>query len=144
MTTSSDWPKPKRGDIVLCRFPYQENPSAPGPTARPALVVDISTTNLVRVCYGTGQVHHNKANLKPHEFAILDGASVRGSGLSEGTKFDLSKIVWLPYDKHWFPPSVSGSNSPRMGNLSGCKSLKPEFFAAMKAAGHVGLLPPGV
>ena len=123
-------PMPAEGDILLAKFPQVENLGSPGPKPRPAVVLSISVTdNAVIVAYGTS-VRTDK--LFSGEF-VLDpsdpGFSL--SGLSYRTKFDLNRVVRLPFDSDWFTPVSSvyvSSPLPKIG------TLHPSYAAAYLAA----------
>jgi hypothetical protein len=115
------WPEPQAGVIVWCRFP--DTPALqPGPKPRPALVLvvfdDEAPQFRVRVTYGTSQ---KVERLYAGEFRIApeDGAAFRLSGLSFATKFNLSKVVELPYSTPWFdvPPAAPFGQTPQLGVL---------------------------
>lgn len=143
MTTK--WLPPKRGDIVLCFYPLEEEPHKPGPYLRPALVLDISTNKGVFVCYGTGQAHHkNQESIAGHEFGIFEMRHLSATSLDEATIFDLSRTAWLPFDDKWFGEPRGNPGSPVIGKMRSCKSLKPVLFTAMAAANLAHLLPPSV
>ena len=114
------FPAPRPGDIVWCHFP-QDKQLAPGPKARPALVVKVGEIDgkpAVAVAYGTSQ---RVEALHPGEFAITraDREAFALAGLSFDTKFDLSSVVELPYLKQWFavPPGAPQGQSPKLGLL---------------------------
>ena len=115
------WPEPQAGVIVWCRFP--DTPALqPGPKPRPALVLvvfdDEAPQFRVQVTYGTSQ---KVDRLYAGEFRITpeDGAAFRLSGLSFATKFNLSKVVELPYNRPWFdvPPAAPFGQTPQLGVL---------------------------
>ena len=72
----------------------------------------------VTVAYGTSQ---RTRDLRAGEFAITeaDGEAYRLSGLSYATKFDLRRMVDLPYNDDWFgvPPSPRYGQTPMLGVL---------------------------
>lgn len=147
MTTGSTkankaWSGPCRGSITLCRFPYDENSTIPGPKVRPAIVLDVEKVgNRVMVCYGTGQAHHVKlSDLRPDQVGVLDGHHVRALGLEEATVFDLNRTVFLPYDTAWFKAAPSRS-SPIIGNVKSCGPVRQQLLAAMTYSGLGHLLP---
>ncbi|HEY9035892.1 MAG TPA: type II toxin-antitoxin system PemK/MazF family toxin [Pseudomonadales bacterium] len=128
------WPDPNAGDIVWCHFP--QVPGNPGPKPRPALIIAVDDSNPkaihVQVAYGTSQ----KTNrLYAGEFLIAkqhNADAYRLAGLSYDTKFDLGKIVQLPYNSLWFAIAPRASASPHLGTLH--PSLMPALTAAYKAA----------
>ena len=127
------FPAPRPGDIVWCHFP-QDNLLAPGPKARPALVVKVGEIDgkpAVAVAYGTSQ---RVEALYPGEFAITrtDREAFDLAGLSFDTKFDLSNVVELPYTTRWFavPPGAPHGQSPKLG------LLHPTILRRAAAAHH--------
>ena len=114
------FPAARPGDIVWCHFP-QDKILKPGPKSRPGLVVKvggIAGEPAVAVAYGTSQ---NVGELHPGEFAITrtDREAFLLAGLSFDTKFDLSRVVELPFSAQWFavPPGAPHGQSPKMGIL---------------------------
>ena len=112
------FPAARPGDIVWCHFP-QHKILKPGPKSRPGLVVkvgEIAGEPAVAVAYGTGQ---NVGELHPGEFAIIraDREAFLLGGLSFDTKFDLSRVVELPFSTQWFavPPGAPHGQNPRWG-----------------------------
>ncbi|WP_439894968.1 type II toxin-antitoxin system PemK/MazF family toxin [Pseudomonas syringae] len=123
-------PLPSEGDILLAKFPLVESLGSPGPKCRPVLVLSYSAADhSVIVAYGTS-VRTDK--LFPGEFLLdpLDpGFSL--SGLSYRTKFNLARVVQLPFDSDWFTPVSSvyvSSPLPKLG------VLHPSYAAAYLAA----------
>lgn len=129
------YPPPSPGDIVWCRFPQGELP-APGPKARPALVLRVGETAgkpVVEVAYGTSQ---KVDTLYAGEFAIgpSDGSAYASAGLSRPTKFDLRRTSELDYNEIWFavPPGAPCGQTPKLGLLH--PSLVRRAKAAYNAA----------
>lgn len=114
------WPAPNAGDIVWCHFPQVLG--NPGPKPRPALVIAVDDTNpgevQVRVAYGTSQKTHR---LYAGEFLIAkqnNAEAYKLAGLSYDTKFDMGKIVQLPYNTLWFAVAPgSPAKNPHLGTL---------------------------
>lgn len=114
------WPEPTAGDILWCHFPDNIHPK---PKPRPSLVVfvkmDKEGTIIVSVAYGTSK----KTNrLYKGEFRITkyeNPAAYLSAGLSYDTKFDLSKIIDLPYNHKYFsiPPHAPYGQIPQLGIL---------------------------
>ena len=125
------WTEPTAGEIVWCHFPNQVHPRA---KPRPALILTVFDDDApqftVRVCYGTSQ---RTTKLYRGEFSILrdrDPAAFESAGLSYDTKFDLRKIVDLPYSSDWFsvPPAAPHGQRPKLG------MLHPSLIRALQAA----------
>jgi hypothetical protein len=133
---SPGWfPAPSPGDIVWCRFP-QNKLSAPGPKARPALVLRVGEHSghpVAEVAYGTSQ---RVDRLYSGEFAITlaDQAAYEAAGLSEPTKFNLGATFELDFNDQWFavPPGAPHGQTPRLGVLH--PSLMRRAKAAFEAA----------
>jgi len=122
---------PEPGDFVYCRFPHTGLPG-PGPKLRPALVLqvgDIDGEPFVRVAYGTSQ---KTDRLHAGELLMSgeDGAAYALSGLAYPTKFDLGRVVELPYNDIWFgvPPRAPFGQTPKLG------VLHPNLMRRAKAA----------
>ena len=90
----------------------------------------------VQVAYGTSQ---KVSELRSGQFAIApaDNQAYAASGLSFPTKFDLRKLVNLPYTDEWFrvPPAPRHGQTPKLGTLHA--SLVRRLHAAAAAT-----LPP--
>jgi len=136
--TARPFPAPSPGDVVWCRFPEDLRNPAPGPKARPGIVVRLfapasqDAPYVVEVCYGTKQLRgiydHELLIARsehPDEFAL--------AGLSYDTKFDLSKFARLPYTDEWFeiPKLQRYGATPKMGLLHA--SAVPRLQAAARA-----------
>lgn len=96
---------PQRGDIVSCRFPLDENPRAPGPKARPVLVVNHrfwapTNTHLLTVVYGTTRVDGRRP--AQDEFLLRNPESLRQAGLHHATKFVIGRHRELAFDNDFF------------------------------------------
>lgn len=128
------WPEPSAGDIVWCRFP--EVVGVPGPKPRPGLVIKVFDDDepefAVEIAYGTSQ----KTNrLHAGEFLIpeIPAAPYKLAGLSYPTKFNLKKLVQLPFNSEWFDLAPGNiAQTPVMGTLH--PSLHKAFLAAYHAA----------
>lgn len=125
------WPEPTAGEIAWCHFPDEVHPRA---KARPALILTVFDDDApqftVRVCYGTSQ---RTTKLYRGEFSILrdrNPAAFESAGLSYDTKFNLGKLVDLPYSSDWFsvPPAAPHGQRPKLG------MLHPSLIRALQAA----------
>lgn len=113
----SDRLLPAPGDVVWCRFPYDERPNHPAPSGHPALVFQVvqqnSGTFSVQVAFGTSNItrapHH--LNLVIHNMRSLDHA-----GLQRATLFDLGRVRFLPWTSDWFH-AIGRNKTPIMGGL---------------------------
>ena len=129
------WPEPAAGDIVWCHFPDGMHPRS---KPRPALVLLVFDDDVpeftVRVAYGTSQ---RTTTLYGGEIAILKGnnpAAYAAANLSFDTKFDLRRLLDLPYSADWFsvPPAAPHGQTPKLGTLH--PSLVRAVQAAFRAA----------
>jgi hypothetical protein len=114
------WPEPAAGDIVWCHFP---NDIHPKPKPRPGLLVETREDEagrfFVTVAYGTSQ---KTDRLYSGEFRIAKAehpAAYASAGLSYDTKFDLGKVVELPFNDAYFsvPPHAPHGQIPKLGTL---------------------------
>ena len=120
-TPTHDFPisiLPAPYDIVWCRFPYVPNLGDPGPYARPALVKNAATlpdgTAQVEVVYGTTNL---KLGRRRFDFVVSKASEMDACGLYRATRFDLDKIIWLPWTTDWFEV-LPDYNSPVIGTLT--------------------------
>ena len=129
-------------DIVYCHFP-EAGSLIPAPKPRPALVLNVNDGESplhVQIAYGTSRKTLDKYS---GEFTIGpdDGAVFIQTGLTVATKFDLARLVWLPYDSHWFKPrtGAGASKTPKLGYLDAGKtlSIRRRFEASGRAAGLI-------
>lgn len=114
------WPEPTAGEIVWCHFPDNIHPK---PKPRPGLIistkVDDEENFFVSVAYGTSQ----KTNrLYIGEFLISKrdhSAAYASAGLSYDTKFNLKRILELPFNEDYFsvPPLAPYGQIPKQGIL---------------------------
>jgi hypothetical protein len=114
------WPEPTAGDIAWCHFPDHIHPK---PKARPGLITltkeDGEGSVFVTVAYGTSQ---KTDRIYSGEFRITKSehpAAYASAGLSYDTKFDLSKMLELPYNDGYFsvPPHAPYGQTPKLGTL---------------------------
>lgn len=105
-----------RGSIVSCRFPLAETPDAPGPSARPALVVRVfrDTDHIWKaiVAYGTSRDTRSNAG---HEIRVQGAERLAACGLHRPTRFTLSRMRVLPINPDFFAYAQTGS--PILGSL---------------------------
>jgi hypothetical protein len=125
------WAEPTAGDIVWCHFPDNINLR---PKPRPALILTVFDDNApqfeVKVAYGTSQ---RATTLHRGEFSILrdrNPGAYEAAGLSYDTKFDMNKVIDLPYTADWFsvPPAAPHGQTPKLG------VLHPSLVRALEAA----------
>ncbi len=122
-------PIPNVGDIVWTKFPTNNGSL---PKARPALVVRSSPSRrTLQVAYGTSK---GLCNLHRREFAITKNSSgFQQTGLSYSTKFDMGRLVDLPFTNEWFAVAQDRNgpkNTPVLGILP-ASSYKEMFLAFM-------------
>ena len=133
------WHLPSPGDIVWCHFPFSPA-TDPGPKPRPALVVGVREYEdgvTINVAYGTTK---RTTALRAGEFVISKDkhpAAFKQAGLAYDTKFDLNKVIELPWTERYFkvPPTPSQvfGQTPKLGSLHA--SMSRALFAAHKASG---------
>lgn len=128
------WEVPRVGDIVHCRFPdflaavLEKHERK----TRPALVTGVQEFAngkvSVNVAYGTSQIG---AELRLG--SILLPASDVKLGLAVDTRFDMRKMVSLPFDTEWFAsnPEQRFGLHPKKGKLD---LNNPEYRAALSTA----------
>jgi hypothetical protein len=99
---------PAPASIVWCCFPTDLAPGVPGPKARPALVFKVRYVDdppgnrfYVQIAYGTSKL---KPGRRPHDFSIANSATLDLIGLPQATRFDLDRILWLPWARPFFEP----------------------------------------
>jgi len=127
-------------DLVYCNFP-DEGALDPAPRPRPALVLNVaddSEPQRVEVAYGTTRKTTQKY-AGEFELTPRDGEVFQHTGLTEESKFDLRRCVWLPYNDRWFKPKPASppKTTPKLGtlDLNLDKSVQRRFLAAAEAAG---------
>ena len=127
-------------DLVFCHFPT-EGALEPAPKPRPALVLNVaddSDPQRVEVAYGTSKKTTQKY-AGEFELTPRDGKVFQRAGLTEESKFDLRRRVWLPYNERWFTPKPASPlrKTPKLGalDLNLNKSVQRRFLAAAEAAG---------
>jgi hypothetical protein len=132
------WPEPTAGDIVWCHFPDSIHPK---PKPRPGLITltkeDDQGSIFVSVAYGTSQ---KTDRLYSGEFRITKSehpAAYASAGLSYDTKFNLSKMLELPYNDDYFsvPPLAPHGQTPKLGTLHpSMVRIAAAAFAAVRNA----------
>jgi hypothetical protein len=123
---------------VWGHFPFLPA-TEPGPKPRPALIVGVRTFEdgvTVQVAYATTQ---RTSSLRTGEFLIAkDKHSVafKQAGLAFDTKFDLNKVIELPWTDRYFKvpptPNPAFGQTPKMGSLHA--SMIRTLIAAHEAA----------
>jgi PemK-like, MazF-like toxin of type II toxin-antitoxin system len=133
------WPAPSPGDIVWCHFPFLPA-TEPGPKPRPALVVGVRTFEdslTIQVVYGTTQ---RTTSLRSGEFLIskdTHAVAFKQAGLAFDTKFDLKKLIELPWTDRYF--KVPLTPNPAFGQTPKLGSLHASMIKALSAAhGAIG------
>ena len=102
---------PRQYDIVWCLYPRREDKLAPGPVARPALVLDVRVNAEEKkaaliVAYGTGVF--DEATQGKIDLIIDDWDEVHALGLHKPTRFALSpqSRMQLPWCAEYFVPPM--------------------------------------
>lgn len=70
---------------------------------------------IVQVIYGTSKP---KMQQRPHDFFVMNYQEMYEAGLHEATRFDLDRILWLPWSSDFFVPISAQYSSPVVGHLS--------------------------
>ena len=99
---------PAAGSLVWCNFPEALTDGVPGPKDRPALVFKTRYATdppgdrfYVLVAYGTSVL---KTGKRPDDFVVANSVMIDLLRLPKATRFDLDKMVWLPWARPWFVP----------------------------------------
>jgi hypothetical protein len=120
------WPQPSVGDLVSCRFPF-DDPSIPGAKARPCLVIKVLQNTTTKATWldvipGTGQgtstqAASSRAPLLDTEFEEpADPQKLGLTHLDEATRFDFDLVTRVPYNGAYF--SASNRQTPVFGSAS--------------------------
>jgi hypothetical protein len=107
-------------DIVWCAFPEHLDLGKPAPKMRPGLVITNALRGkdelpFVQVIYGTSNL---KQQQRRHDFFVTNYQEMYDAGLHQATRFDLDRILWLPWAVEFFKPVSSQYADPTMGHLS--------------------------
>ncbi len=110
---------PRSLDIVLCRFPFLEEPETPPPRRSPCLVWRVrrhlpTRTVWISVFFGTSNLKLDRRTGR--DLIIRNAARLRAMGLRRATRFDLEKHAELPWNTLWFP-CPDGKKTPIIGRL---------------------------
>lgn len=99
---------PAPASIVWCNFPEDIAPRQPGPKPRPGLVFKVRYASeppddrfLVLIAYGTSKL---KLNRRPNDFTVANATTLDILRLPQATRFDLDRILWLPWARPFFSP----------------------------------------
>ncbi len=112
---------PRVYDIVLCRFPFVEDPDTPPSHHRsPCLVKAVRLHSSRRAAFVTVAV--GTSNLKTERRSDIDliihnASDMHEMGLAVSTRFDLDRIFDLPWARQWFP-IPNGRMTPKLGSLN--------------------------
>jgi len=114
---------PQQYDVVWCLYPHRENRLAPGPVARPVLVLDVRADperkiGALVVAYGTGEFHSRHEGM---DLIIDDRAEYEALGLHKPTRFAvaLDQRMCLPWCVEYFvPQAYVRSAGIRAGSLN--------------------------
>lgn len=96
---------PERGEILLCRFPFDERPELPGPHPHFCLVVDSFEYNdqvWVAVAYGTSRNDQALQKKHPVIFDIRADAIVGSELTAPVTHILCDRLALLPWSPKWF------------------------------------------
>jgi hypothetical protein len=108
-------------DVVLCKFPEDLDLQKPPLKTRPGLVIKTAYSDPgfepeVRVVYGTSNLKMSK---RRYDLIVMNNQEMYEAGLSRATRFDLDKIVWMPWCSEFFiKPDHPHYSSPVIGHLS--------------------------
>lgn len=111
---------PPSFSIAACRFPLREDPNKPGPKLRPGLIVAIrqnpnSKLFACDVAYGTKNLKIlQRGNV---DIIVQHAADIDQFGLACATRFDLDRILPLPWNDAFFSFSP-GFQTPIIGRLT--------------------------
>lgn len=99
---------PRIYDIVLCRFPFDEDPANPPPRRSPCLVRRVRVNSKIPAAYVTvafGTTNLMGMDRLAFDLIIQNAKSMQEHGLRQATRFDLSqrKTAELPWSEEWFP-----------------------------------------
>ena len=112
---------PSYGDIAWGRFPYEEV-RGPGPKERPVLVLAAKKVSLnkvefisVQCAYGTSKLNKTGPDAA-FQLKIENMHALNMARLYQATRFDLTRIRWMPWSARWFRPDEL-TGSPVIGRL---------------------------
>lgn len=100
-------------DVAWVFFPREEDIGNPGHKTRPSLVLEIGDYDgkcYVLCAYGTSRV--NKLWRRGDDLFVENYVDIGTMGLSTATRFDLDRLMWLPWSEQYFvpPPGIETTN----------------------------------
>lgn len=150
-----------RGTVLLCRFPFDEYPTEPGPEPHFCLVLEevmLAGKPHVFVCYGTSSFDDALFKRYAHNVLSVDSRFIEGIDMPKDRgNFIPDRIAIIPVDDAWIVPGIQGRvtciRPPRIGNdaqharlYAQYRAFQPVFASAIKRSidsvlttGQVGL-----
>ena len=106
----------RRGDYVLCNFPFRESP---GPEPSPHIVLCAATgrqgnVDFAIVFYTTSQTEF-QGQRRPRQYLLVDKTRALQLGQKTAFHVDASRIARLPLTRDYFP-EMAGNTIPVRGN----------------------------
>lgn len=127
MAPPPDTPGPYRpGDFVICNFPYDEAPDAPGPSPHIGLCLGTMPSGgrtAVVLGYTTSQPWPEDRARPPGVYAISE-AKARQLGQNKAFTIDLRRIAFLPETRTFFPKI----DQPDRGTAGSDRDLADRLF----------------
>lgn len=125
---------PVPGDILWCRFPFDERTDQPAPTGHPSLVFEVRLpphgAYSVLVAFGTSNL---RSAAGTPNLVIQNLCTLNAAVLKRATLFDLGRSRHLPWDPTWFRP-VGALPGPRLGVLDAAAREQLRHIPALRHA----------
>jgi len=108
-------------DVVLCQFPEDLDLQKPPLKMRPGIVLQTAHSEEgfipeVRLIYGTSKT---KLQKRPFDLIVMNNQAMYDAGLNRATRFDLDKIIWMPWAAEFFKkPDHPHYYGPVIGHLN--------------------------
>ena len=105
----------RRGDYVLCNFPFRES-VGPGPWPHVVLCAATGSQGAVPfaiVFYTTSQTDYQGAR-RPRQYLFVSRTKAIALGQKTAFNLDVSRIARLPLTREYFP-EMAGSSIPKYG-----------------------------
>jgi hypothetical protein len=125
----------RRGDFVLCNFPFRES-DGPGPSAHIALCAAAGSERNIRfaiVFYTTSQVDYRGLR-RPRQYLFVNEEKARELHQRRAFLIDASRIARLPLRSEYFP-GLTGDTIPVLARDPELVTKAEERLKALRASG---------
>lgn len=133
--------RPHNLDIAWARFPYERTGGRPAGDLHPIVILQVDQDGpLYWVACAMGTTNLKIAKRDQIDAIVMNADELAAMGLRCATRFDLDKLMWLPWNDEYIV--AVGTDKTNPVHAKGTEALRTDLSESFRIRRHRGLFAP--